>query len=178
MSFNIHLILISSSCSSNAQLMSNKSFQSHMVYMRISCHYIFIHPNESAFFHSIEKKKHRRDGLFNFCWFIQHFFGQLVNSMVQQTKFVTYSYNHYDYEIPIKNGSKLKVTFLPKSAHHHHTTNINGIMTDLHSSSTNTSGENSSPMLPYEDKGPKICHLVMMMVMMMMTMMMMLITVM
>ena len=98
--------------------------------------------------------------------------------MVQQTKFVTYSCNHYDYEIPIKNGSKLKVTFLPKSAHHHHTTNINGIMTDLHSSSTNTSGENSSAMFPYEDKGPKICHLVMMMVMMVMTMMVMVMVVM
>ena len=66
-------------------------------------------------------------------------------------------------------ASKLKVTFLPKSAHHHHIININnGIMTDLHSSSTNSSGENSSPMLPYEDKGPKICHLVMMIVMIIM----------
>ena len=98
--------------------------------------------------------------------------------MVQQTKFVTYSYSHYDYEIPIKNGSKLKVTFLTKSAHHHHFININGIMTDLHSSSTNSSGENSSAMFPYEDKGPKICHLVMMMVMMMMTMMVMVMVVM
>ena len=41
----------------------------------------------------------------------------------------------------------------------------NGIMTDLHSSSTNASGENSSPMLPYEDKGPKICHLEMIIIM-------------
>ena len=95
--------------------------------------------------------------------------------MVQQTWFVTYSYNHYDYEIPIKIASKLEVTCLPKCAHHHHIININnGIMTDLHSSSTNSSGENSSPMLPYEDKGPKICHLVMMMVMMMTRMVMML----
>ena len=95
--------------------------------------------------------------------------------MVQQTKCVTYSYNHYDYEIPIKNGSKLKVTFLPKSAHHHHIININnGIMTDLHSSSTNSSGENSSAMFPYEDKGPKICHLANMMVMIMTRMVMML----
>ena len=86
--------------------------------------------------------------------------------MVQQTWFVTYSYNHYDYEIPIKIASKLEVTCLPKCAHHHHIININnGIMTDLHSSSTNSSGENSSPVLPYEDKGPQVCHLVMMVVM-------------
>ena len=130
--------------------------------------YLFIQM-KAHFFTAVRKKTSQRSFVQLLLIHPTFFFGQFVNSMVQQTKCVKYSYNHYDYEIPIKNGSKLKVTFLPKSAHHHHTTNINGIMTDLHSSSTNTSGENSSAMFPYEDKGPKICHLVMMMMVMIMT---------